>query len=199
MVRTPEIRHFEIANSFESAHWPWPWKICFLALLKSCTFWDTTFLYVDDDMLFLGQAYAWACRDLRTLHIEYPTVLLRFCLGYITVVYVIMSMFVGVMPLLELRILEMHSFRHYSPSCFDILSWKDYFRVKMHSLLLRPGSDNSISLWCKLCHTIDLSNYRSWFPFWDDCFIWLKFLFFIFLKPAHNLFVNGIIPSLLLP
>ena len=25
------------------------------------------------------------------------------------------------------------------------------------------------------------------------------FLFFFFLKPAHNLFVNGIIPSLLLP
>ena len=27
----------------------------------------------------------------------------------------------------------------------------------------------------------------------------VKFLFFIVLKPAHNLFVNGIIPSLLLP
>ena len=44
----------------------------------------------------------------------------------------------------------------------------------MHSLLLRPGSDNSIFLWCKLRHTIDLSNYRSWFPFWDNCFVWLK-------------------------
>ena len=36
---------------------------------------------------------------------------------------------------------------------------KGLFRVKMHSLLLRPGSDNGISLWCKLRHTIDLSNY----------------------------------------
>ena len=48
---------------------------------------------------------------------------------------------------------------------------KGLFRVEMHSLLLRPGSDNSISLWCKLRHTIDLSNYRSWFAFWDNCFV----------------------------
>ena len=52
------------------------------------------------------------------------------------------------------------------------------FRVEMHSLLSRPGSDNSISLWCKLRHTIDLSYHRSWFPFGDYCFIWHMFLFF---------------------
>ena len=34
------------------------------------------------------------------------------------------SIFVGVMPLLELRILEIHSFRHFSLTPFDILSWK---------------------------------------------------------------------------
>ena len=32
-------------------------------------------------------------------------------------------MFVGVMPLLELRILEIHSFPHFSLTCFEILSW----------------------------------------------------------------------------
>ena len=32
------------------------------------------------------------------------------------------SIFVGVMPLLELRILEIHSFQHFSLTCFDILS-----------------------------------------------------------------------------
>ena len=53
---------------------------------------------------------------------------------------------------------------------FVIPNNKGLFRVKLHSLLLRPGSDNSISLWCKLRHTIDLSNYRSWFPFWDNLF-----------------------------
>ena len=33
------------------------------------------------------------------------------------------SIFVGVMPLLELRILEIHSFPLFSLTCFDILSW----------------------------------------------------------------------------
>ena len=33
------------------------------------------------------------------------------------------SSFVGVMPLLELRILEIHSFPHFSLTCFDILRW----------------------------------------------------------------------------
>ena len=33
------------------------------------------------------------------------------------------SSFVGVMPLLELRILEIHGFPHFSLTCFDILSW----------------------------------------------------------------------------
>ena len=34
------------------------------------------------------------------------------------------SIFVGVMPLLELRILEIHSFPHFSLTPFNILSWK---------------------------------------------------------------------------
>ena len=33
------------------------------------------------------------------------------------------SIFVEVMPLLDLRILEIHSFPHFSLTCFDILSW----------------------------------------------------------------------------
>ena len=33
------------------------------------------------------------------------------------------SIFVGVMPLLELRLLEIHSLPHFSPTCSDILSW----------------------------------------------------------------------------
>ena len=33
------------------------------------------------------------------------------------------SIFVGVMPLLELRILEIHSFLHFFLTCFDMLSW----------------------------------------------------------------------------
>ena len=33
------------------------------------------------------------------------------------------SIFVGVMPLFELRILKIYSFPHFSLLCFDILSW----------------------------------------------------------------------------
>ena len=35
----------------------------------------------------------------------------------------LLQFFVGVMPLCELRILEIHSFPHFSLTCFDILSW----------------------------------------------------------------------------
>ena len=34
-----------------------------------------------------------------------------------------LSIFVGVMPLLELRILKIHSFPHFSLTCFDLYSW----------------------------------------------------------------------------
>ena len=37
------------------------------------------------------------------------------------------SIFVGVMPLLELRILKIHSFPHFSLTRFDILSWNFAF------------------------------------------------------------------------
>ena len=43
------------------------------------------------------------------------------------------SIFVGVMPLLELKILEIHSFPHFSHTCFDILSWNfAYDFVKLY-------------------------------------------------------------------
>ena len=58
------------------------------------------------------------------LHIE-----LKFCIWLCFTVLQIkyecrqfVLMFVGVMPLLELRILKIHSFPHFSLLCFDILS-----------------------------------------------------------------------------
>ena len=53
-------------------------------------------------------------------------------------------MFLGVMPLLELRILKIHSFPHFSLSCFDILSWNfaydfvsAYYRSSLSVITLR--------------------------------------------------------------
>ena len=48
------------------------------------------------------------------------------------------SIFVGVMLLLELRILEIHSFPHFSLTCFDILSWN--FAHDFVLLNYRPSS-----------------------------------------------------------
>ena len=53
------------------------------------------------------------------------------------------SIFEGVMPLCELRIWEIHSFPHFSPTCFDILSWNfahDFF------LMYYRASSSVISL-----------------------------------------------------
>ena len=50
--------------------------------------------------------------------------ILHMTLFYCTIDQVwVSSIFVGVMPLLELRILKIHSFLHFSLACFDILSW----------------------------------------------------------------------------
>ena len=55
-----------------------------------------------------------------------------------------LSIFVGVMPLLELKILEIHSFPHFSSTCFDILGWNFaygivllYFRSSLSVVNLR--------------------------------------------------------------
>ena len=54
------------------------------------------------------------------------------------------SIFEGVMPLCELRIWEIHSFPHFSPTCFDILSWNFahdfvlmYYRSSLSVISLR--------------------------------------------------------------
>ena len=65
------------------------------------------------------------------------------------------SIFVGVMPLLELRILEIHSFPHFSLTCVDRLSWN--FAYEFVLLYYRSSSsvvDFPQFLW-ELC------------PFWN--------------------------------
>ena len=56
--------------------------------------------------------------------LTYWAEILHMTLFYCTIDQVwVSSIFVGVMPLLALRILKIHSFLHFSLSCFDILSW----------------------------------------------------------------------------
>ena len=71
---------------------------------------------------------------------------------------------------------------------------KGLFRVKMHSFLLRPGSDNSISLWCKLRHTIDLSNFLFGITVSFD----LSFYFFFFFETCTQPFCKRHYPVIVI-
>ena len=84
-------------------------------LLELCPFWNLEYWKYTFSTLFSYMLW----------HIE-----LKFCIWLCFTVLQIKfecrqfaSIFVGVMPLLELKLLEIHSFPHFSLTCFDILSW----------------------------------------------------------------------------
>ena len=81
-------------------------------LLELCPFWNVE--YWKSTVFHTFLLYA----------LTYWAEILHFSLFYCTTDQVrVSSIFVGVnMPLLELRILEIHSFLHFSLTCFDILS-----------------------------------------------------------------------------
>ena len=84
-------------------------------------------------------------------------------------------------------------------SCFVCATLKDYFGLKCilsyHvpvQTIVSPYDANCVTP--LIYPTTDLDFLFGIIVSFD-----LSFNFFYFLKPAHNLFVNGIIPSLLLP
>ena len=81
-------------------------------LLELCPFWNLEY---------------WKYTVFRTflLHaLTYWAEILHMNLFYCTTDQVrVLSIFEGFMPLLEHRILKVHSFPHFSLTCFDILSW----------------------------------------------------------------------------
>ena len=79
------------------------------------------------------------------------------------------SIFVGVMPLLELRILEIHSFPYFSLTCFNILNWN--FACDFVLLYCRSSSSvvnlrQFLQELCPLLWHIELI-----------CFIWLCLMY----------------------
>ena len=66
------------------------------------------------------------------------------------------SIFVGVMPLLELRILEIHSFPHFSLTCFDILSWNFAYDF----VLLYNRTSSSVVNLCQFVGVMPLLELR---------------------------------------
>ena len=91
------------------------------------------------------------------------------------------SIFVGVMPLLELRILEIHSFPHFSLTCFNILSWNFAYDFV---LIYHRASSSVINfrqfLW-KLCPFWNLEYWKfTVFPHFSlACFDKLSWIFFV--------------------
>ena len=98
--------------------------------------------------------------ELRILEIQFSGVFSLTCLdiliwNYIWLCFTVLqikfeccqlaSIFVGVMPPLGLRILDIHSFPHFSPKCSDILSWNFSYdfvqctidQVRVSSLCIR--------------------------------------------------------------
>ena len=65
------------------------------------------------------------------------------------------SIFVGVIPLLELRILKIHSFPHFSFTCFDILSWNVTYDFV------------SLYYWSSLSVIIFRQFLLELYPFWN--------------------------------
>ena len=89
----------------------------------------------------------WKYTVFRTflLHaLTYWAEILHMTLFYCTIDQVwVSSIFVGVMPLLELRILKRHSFPHFSLTCFDILSWNFAYPVWVSSIRINFCRSNA--------------------------------------------------------
>ena len=85
------------------------------------------------------------------------------------------SIFVGVMPLLELRILEIHSFPHFSLTCFDILSWNFAYDF----VLLYYRSSLSVVNFCRSYAPLELRilKIHSFLHFSLTCFYILSWNF----------------------
>ena len=81
------------------------------------------------------------------------------------------SMFVGVMPSLELRILEIHSFPHFSLACFDALSWNFAYVFVLSYYRSSSGVINLHQYLWELC------------PFWNWEY-WIYTVFRTFLLHA---------------
>ena len=69
------------------------------------------------------------------------------------------SIFVGVMPPCELRILEIHSFPHFSLTCVDILGWNFAYDFV---LLYYRSSSSVVNLGQFLLELCPFSNLEYW-------------------------------------
>ena len=126
----------------------WNYTVFRSFLLHALTYWaeilHMTLIYCTTDHFFNCCQFVsiyvgfMPLLELKLLEIQFSTVFSymlwyiepKFCIWlYFTILQItffkccqFVSIFVGVMPLLELKILEIHSFPQLSPTCFNILS-----------------------------------------------------------------------------
>ena len=153
------------------------------------------FLYARQDVLWYGDVRLSVRVSLRPFSALFSYMLwhieLKFCTWLCSNVLQIKfecrqfaSIFVGVMPLLELKILEIHSFPHFSLTCFDILRWNFaydfvllYYRssssvVNLHQFLWELCPFWNLNYWK---YTVSaLFSYMLWHIELKFC-IWLCF------------------------
>ena len=132
------------------------------------------------------------CFDILSSNFVFDFVLMyhRACLS----VVILASIFVGVMPLCKLRILEIHSFPHFSLTCFDILSWNFAYDF----VLLYYRSSSSVvnlrqCLW-ELCPFWNLEYWKyTVFPHFSlapfNILSWMFAYYFVFLNYRSSLSV----------
>ena len=70
------------------------------------------------------------------------------------------SIFVGVMSLLGLRILEIHSFPHFSPAFFDILSWNFVYHFIFMHVRSSSNAINFRHFLQELCSFLTSNSYK---------------------------------------
>ena len=132
-------------------------------LWELCPFWNLEYWKYTVFRTFLFHALTyWA----EILHMT-----LCYCITDQVRVSSICVSFMGVMPLLELRILEIHSFPHFSLTCFYILSWN--FAYDFVLLYYRSSLSvvNLGQLLWELCPFWNLEywKYTVFCHFWPDC------------------------------
>ena len=128
------------------------------------------FLYARQDVLWYGDVRPSVRVSVRPFSALFSYMLwhieLKFCTWLCSNVLQIKlecrqfaSIFVGVMPLLELKILEIHSFPHFSLTCFDILRWNFAYDFV---LLYYRSSSNVVNLRQFLWELCPFWNLNYW-------------------------------------
>ena len=124
-------------------------------------------------------------------HIE-----LKFCIWFVLLCYrssscvVKPSIFVGVIPLWGLRILETHSFKHFSPTCFDILSWNYAYDFVLLYYISSLSFVNLRQFLWELCPfwALEYSKYTVFRFFFFSYMLWhieLKFCIWLYFTVLH--------------